>query len=463
VTLVERVAGALDRHTSRRGFLAKTALVGSALAVSPVDFLLKPGAAYARVCRCANPACGCGSPCCDGYTDFCCTVHGSNTCPPGTFAGGWWKADGSSYCGGPRYYIDCHAECQCQGSCVPGGPAFCGPACDGLDCGCAHGDCGQRAVGCVSFRYGQCHEEIACAGRISCRVVTCTPAYLLDNSCSTTAMTDDFTAPHNAPCLQAPASVVRAYGSATAPGGGVWLVGTDGGVFAYGGAGYFGSMGGRPLDQPVVAMAGTPDGKGYWLVAADGGVFAFGSAGYHGSMGGLPLDAPIVGIAAPPDGKGYWLVAADGGVFAFGSAGYHGSAGGAVLTSPVVAMAPSRDGRGYWLVAADGGIFAYASAPFLGSVGGQALNAVMAGIVPTPTGAGYWLWGQDGSVYGYGDAPSLGSYRTLASPQPALPAIGIDAFYALVPSVGATGYTLWAASPIGPPPSVHTYTFAPAG
>ena len=77
-----------------------------------------------------------------------------------------------------------------------------------------------------------------------------------------------------------------------------------------------------------MGIAATPDGKGYWLVAADGGVFAFGDAGFYGSTGGKKLNAPIVGMAATPDGKGYWLVAADGGVFAFGDATFHGSDGG---------------------------------------------------------------------------------------------------------------------------------------
>ncbi len=45
-------------------------------------------------------------------------------------------------------------------------------------------------------------------------------------------------------------------------------------------------------------MAATPDGKGYWLAAAaDGGVFSFGSAPFEGSMGGKPMNAPVVGIA----------------------------------------------------------------------------------------------------------------------------------------------------------------------
>ena len=56
-------------------------------------------------------------------------------------------------------------------------------------------------------------------------------------------------------------------------------------------------------------------------MGSDGGVFAFGDAGFYGSMGGQELNAPMVGMAATPDGKGYWLVGADGGVFAFGDAG----------------------------------------------------------------------------------------------------------------------------------------------
>ncbi len=70
---------------------------------------------------------------------------------------------------------------------------------------------------------------------------------------------------------------------------------------------------GKPLNQPVVGMAATPDGKGYWLVAADGGIFAFGDARFFGSTGSLTLNRPIVGMAASPDGHGYWFTASDGG------------------------------------------------------------------------------------------------------------------------------------------------------
>jgi hypothetical protein len=88
-------------------------------------------------------------------------------------------------------------------------------------------------------------------------------------------------------------------------------------------------------------MAATPDGHGYWLVASDGGIFAFGDAGFYGSMGGTPLNRPVVGLAHSLGGHGYWLVASDGGLFAFGDAGFYGSTGGSVLNRPVVAMATS--------------------------------------------------------------------------------------------------------------------------
>jgi len=78
---------------------------------------------------------------------------------------------------------------------------------------------------------------------------------------------------------------------------GYWEVATDGGLFAFGDAAFYGSMGGKPLNQPIVGIAATPDGGGYWEVASDGGLFAFGDAAFYGSMGGKPLNQPIVGIA----------------------------------------------------------------------------------------------------------------------------------------------------------------------
>jgi hypothetical protein len=103
----------------------------------------------------------------------------------------------------------------------------------------------------------------------------------------------------------------------------------------------YGSMDGVHLNAPIVGIAVTPDGAGYWLVGSDGGIFAFGDAAFYGSMGGLHLNQPIVGIASTSDGKGYWEVAADGGIFSFGDAAFYGSTGAMHLNSSIVGMAAS--------------------------------------------------------------------------------------------------------------------------
>ncbi len=48
----------------------------------------------------------------------------------------------------------------------------------------------------------------------------------------------------------------------------------------------------------VPSISSTPDGGGNWLAGADGGVFAFGDAGYVGSLGANPSPSPINGFAA---------------------------------------------------------------------------------------------------------------------------------------------------------------------
>ncbi len=204
----------------------------------------------------------------------------------------------------------------------------------------------------------------------------------------------------------------------TPDGGGYWLVASDGGIFSFGDARFFGSTGALTLNRPIVGMAATPDGGGYWLVASDGGIFSFGDAGFHGSTGGMALNRPIVGMAAGPGGGGYWLVASDGGIFSFGNAGFHGSAGGLPLNRPIVGMAATPDGGGYWLVASDGGIFSFGDAGFHGSTGGMALNRPIVGISATPDGGGYWLVASDGGVFTFGDARFFGSTGALTLNRP---------------------------------------------
>ena len=121
-TLVERASSFLESRISRRSFINRSAYAGSAVAIGAgLDLVLKPGTAYGQICTCGNGNCGCGSTCCSGFSEFCCSVNGGyNYCPTNTVMGGWWKADNSSYCGGPRYYMDCNAMCQCDTGCGDG-------------------------------------------------------------------------------------------------------------------------------------------------------------------------------------------------------------------------------------------------------------------------------------------------------------------------------------------------------
>jgi hypothetical protein len=189
---------------------------------------------------------------------------------------------------------------------------------------------------------------------------------------------------------------------------GYWMVASDGGVFTFGDAGFYGSTGGIALNKPIVGMAADPHTGGYWLVASDGGIFSF-NAPFFGSTGGIKLNQPIVGMAVTPDGGGYWLVASDGGIFSFGDAKFFGSTGGIGLNQPVVGMAPTLDGRGYWLVASDGGIFSFGDAAFFGSTGGIRLNKPVVGMFSTPDSLGYVLVASDGGIFTYGDGRFYGS------------------------------------------------------
>jgi hypothetical protein len=53
------------------------------------------------------------------------------------------------------------------------------------------------------------------------------------------------------------------------------------------------------LNAPIVGMAATPDGGGYWFVGTDGGIFSYGDAPFYGSTGATHLNAPIVGMSGP--------------------------------------------------------------------------------------------------------------------------------------------------------------------
>ncbi|HEY3834236.1 MAG TPA: L,D-transpeptidase [Acidimicrobiia bacterium] len=223
-------------------------------------------------------------------------------------------------------------------------------------------------------------------------------------------------------------------GMASDPSGsGFWLVASDGGVFSFGSAHFYGSTGAMHLWQPIVGMAATPTGHGYWLVAADGGIFSFGDAHFYGSTGGIHLAQPIVGMAATPSGGGYWLAAADGGIFTFGNAHFYGSAAPVWKSAPAVGIATSASGKGYEVQIGNGPVVRFGDAPGLNDPSGG--NTVSA-ITRSPTG-GYWTLGLDGHVY------TTGATRVANAPQDATAAIGI------APTNDGKGY--WVARvPTGP-------------
>ncbi len=211
IRLIDRISRRLD-GMDRRGFLARTAVVGSAVAVDAVGFTLRPQTAYATICGPSNLAS-------QGWTVFCCTINkGVNACPPGSFAAGWWKAAGSSWCcNGFQYIVDCNSRCtRCTSGCS--GDHICNTGCQ--NCRCGRGSsatCDQRRVCCNQFRYGQCNTHVRCSGGVWCRVLSCVPPYRWEN-CTTTSLRDDRTAEHGAPCLEGCGPILTKYNALGANG-----------------------------------------------------------------------------------------------------------------------------------------------------------------------------------------------------------------------------------------------------
>ena len=204
---------------------------------------------------------------------------------------------------------------------------------------------------------------------------------------------------------------------APTPQHGYWLVGSDGGIFDFGSAGFYGSTGSLSLNRPVVGISPTAAKNGYWLVASDGGIFAF-DAPYVGSIPGLgiapygsgqpqSLAAPIVGMVPADGGQGYFLVGSDGGVFAFNShfAGSCPGIGG--CSGRAVAVVPDATGNGYWVVTSTGSVYGFGDASYFGAPGPQ--SSPITSAVATPDGRGYWILDAAGQVFGYGDASYSGA------------------------------------------------------
>ena len=171
--------------------------------------------------------------------------------------------------------------------------------------------------------------------------------------------------------------------AATPTGHGYWLVATDGGIFSYGDAKFYGSTGGIRLNQPIVAMASTPKRAG---LLADRVTVACSPSATRSSTArpaAIHLNKPIVGAAATASGHGYWFVAADGGIFSFGDAAFKGSTAAAHLSARIVGMAATRNG--YLLLGANGHVFNFGSAKNYGSASNSCSGAPPSRSRPRPT------------------------------------------------------------------------------
>src|SRR3989442_5709993 len=97
-------------------------------------------------------------------------------------------------------------------------------------------------------------------------------------------------------------------------------------------------------------MASTASGNGYWLVASDGGIFSFGDATFYGSTGALKLNKPIVGLDRTNGGNSYRFVASDAGIFSFADRSFLCSMCGKPLNQPIVGMDKTRIADRFWLL-----------------------------------------------------------------------------------------------------------------
>jgi hypothetical protein len=182
--------------------------------------------------------------------------------------------------------------------------------------------------------------------------------------------------------------------------------------FHSGVAPFAGGVSGASTTAPVITdraapAVHAPTPTAYWLLGSNGAVYTFGSAHFYGSLGGRRISAPVVAMATTLDSRGYWLAGAVGAVYAFGDARPYGRVPKARLSSPVATITATPDGKGYWLATLNGAVYAFGDAHALASRSRPRLRGHVVGLQPTPDGKGYWLAMSTGAVYRYGDAPGL--------------------------------------------------------
>jgi hypothetical protein len=167
---IEVLGSAIQRRTSRRGFLSKVAKVGAVAAAGPIySVLTAPNASAIDCLTCSvDPNGQCAS-----FTTsiFCCSISGgSNVCPSNTRRSGWWRCNDTDPAICPssvyRYYIDCNAD---PGQCA---------------CDCPNGCAGHPSCK-FDREYVNCNPDVN-LGKIKCRIVRCTnPGSLWPAHCDT--------------------------------------------------------------------------------------------------------------------------------------------------------------------------------------------------------------------------------------------------------------------------------------
>jgi len=105
-------------------------------------------------------------------------------------------------------------------------------------------------------------------------------------------------------------------------------VGSNGDVYAFGGAKFYGSL---PDDEvktrTIVSICSTKNGDGYWLLSSTGTVYPFGDASKLGNAG-------FHASSIIPDGAGYRVIYTDGKSKAFLPVISRASGPGAPTTVP---------------------------------------------------------------------------------------------------------------------------------
>jgi hypothetical protein len=189
---------------------------------------------------------------------------------------------------------------------------------------------------------------------------------------------------------------------ASVPGGGYYVLSTNGRVEAFGGAPYFGSpVFPGPLARGIVAM---PDGNGYAVVDAFGGVHTYGSARSlpHPTAYWRGWDI-VRGIAITSDGRGYEVLDGWGGLH---------PAGDAPRLSPgwwkgwdiarSVQITPDR--RGVYTLDGFGGIHTAGTARYRGTAYWRGWD-IARSLVLSASGNGYAMLDGFGTLHVFGDAP----------------------------------------------------------